>query len=127
MSLRNSSFLSGAMSAAMIAGGAAAIATTPATESKPGMVRVHGGFVDGSGPLGVYKKTLRKDGDDVAIVQNTTISSADDVAVTRRAIAAQPGPVVLVGHSHGRCRDHGCECAGPGRRLGDIAAIASSS
>jgi pimeloyl-ACP methyl ester carboxylesterase len=34
-------------------------------------------------------------------VQNPTISLADDVAVTRRAIAAQDGPVILVGHSYG--------------------------
>ena len=64
------------------------------------VVLVHGGFVDGSGWEGVYK-TLRKDGYTVAIVQNPTISLDDDVAVTRRVVAAQPGPVVLVGHSYG--------------------------
>ena len=61
---------------------------------------VHGGFVDGSGWAGVYK-ILKKDGYDVAIVQNPTISLADDVAVTRRAVAALNGPVILVGHSYG--------------------------
>jgi pimeloyl-ACP methyl ester carboxylesterase len=64
------------------------------------VVLVHGGFVDGSGWEGVYN-ILRKDGYTVAIVQNPTISLADDVAVTRRVIAAQDGPVVLVGHSYG--------------------------
>jgi pimeloyl-ACP methyl ester carboxylesterase len=44
---------------------------------------------------------LRKDGYTVTIVQNPTISLADDVAVTKRAIAAQNGPVILVGHSYG--------------------------
>jgi pimeloyl-ACP methyl ester carboxylesterase len=44
---------------------------------------------------------LKKDGYAVAIVQNPTVSLADDVAVTRRAIAAQDGPVILVGHSYG--------------------------
>jgi len=64
------------------------------------VVLVHGGFVDGSGWEGVYK-ILRKDGFNVAIVQNPTITLADDVATTRRIIAAQNGPVVLVGHSYG--------------------------
>lgn len=64
------------------------------------VVLVHGGFVDGSGWQGVYK-FLKKDGYSVTIVQNPTVSLADDVAVTKRAIAAQDGPVVLVGHSYG--------------------------
>src|SRR5438445_3948951 len=64
------------------------------------VVLVHGGFVDGSGWEGVYN-ILRKDGYTVAVVQNPTISLADDVAVTKRVIDAQTGPVVLVGHSYG--------------------------
>jgi pimeloyl-ACP methyl ester carboxylesterase len=64
------------------------------------VVLVHGGFVDGSGWEGVYK-TLKKDGYDVSIVQNPTISLADDVAVTKRSLARQKMPVVLVGHSYG--------------------------
>jgi pimeloyl-ACP methyl ester carboxylesterase len=64
------------------------------------IVLVHGGFVDGSGWEGVYK-ALKKDGYTVAIVQNPTISLAQDVAVTKRVIAAQNGPVILVGHSYG--------------------------
>src|SRR6476619_3012461 len=64
------------------------------------VVLVHGGFVDGSGWDGVYR-SLRRKGLRVSIVQNPTISLADDVAVTKRAIAAQDGPVVLVGHSYG--------------------------
>ncbi len=64
------------------------------------IVLVHGGFVDGSGWEGVYK-ALKRDGYAVAIVQNPTISLADDVAVTKRVIAAQNGPVILVGHSYG--------------------------
>ena len=64
------------------------------------VVLVHGGFVDGSGWEGVYK-ILRKDGYTVAIVQNPTISLADDVAATKRIIAMQNGPVILVGHSYG--------------------------
>jgi pimeloyl-ACP methyl ester carboxylesterase len=64
------------------------------------VVLVHGGFVDGSGWEGVYHQ-LKKDGYDVTIVQNPTTSLADDVAVTKRAIAAAPGNVILVGHSYG--------------------------
>src|SRR5438128_2303360 len=64
------------------------------------IVLVHGGFVDGSGWEGVYK-ILKTDGYTVAIVQNPTISLADDVAMTRRTLAAQGGPAILVGHSYG--------------------------
>ena len=64
------------------------------------IVLVHGGFVDGSGWEGVYK-ILKKDGYNVSIVQNPTISLADDVAVTKRILAAQDGPAILVGHSYG--------------------------
>jgi len=64
------------------------------------VVLVHGGFVDGSGWQGVYD-TLKKDGYAVSIVQNPTISLADDVAVTKRMLAAQSGSVILVGHSYG--------------------------
>jgi pimeloyl-ACP methyl ester carboxylesterase len=64
------------------------------------VVLVHGGFVDGSGWEGVYK-ILRKDGYSVTIVQNPTISLTDDVAATKRIVAAQNGPVILVGHSYG--------------------------
>ena len=64
------------------------------------VVLVHGGFVDGSGWQGVYNR-LKKDGYTVSIVQNPTVSLADDVAVTKRALAAQDGPAILVGHSYG--------------------------
>jgi pimeloyl-ACP methyl ester carboxylesterase len=40
-------------------------------------------------------------GYNVTIVQNPTTSLTDDVAFTKRAIAQQDGPVVLVGHSYG--------------------------
>jgi pimeloyl-ACP methyl ester carboxylesterase len=64
------------------------------------VVLVHGGFVDGAGWEGVYK-TLKKDGYDVSIVQNSTLSLEDDVAITKMAIAAQKHDVLLVGHSYG--------------------------
>ncbi len=78
-----------------------------ATGSAPGtvvpagtVVLVHGGFVDGSGWQGVYEH-LKRDGYSVTVVQNPTLSHADDVAVTKRAIDAQSGPIILVGHSYG--------------------------
>jgi len=64
------------------------------------VVLVHGGFVDGSGWEGVYQ-ILKKDGFNVTIVQNPTVSLSDDVAVTKRALTAQSGPAILVGHSYG--------------------------
>ncbi|MBC7770187.1 MAG: alpha/beta hydrolase [Phycisphaerales bacterium] len=64
------------------------------------IVLVHGGFVDGSGWEGVYG-ILQKAGCNVSIVQNPTTSLADDVAVTKRMVDAQDGPVILVGHSYG--------------------------
>jgi pimeloyl-ACP methyl ester carboxylesterase len=71
-----------------------------AAKSLASIVLVHGGFVDGSGWQGVYQQ-LKKDGYEVTIVQNPTISLADDVAFTKRAIAEQKSPVILVGHSYG--------------------------
>jgi pimeloyl-ACP methyl ester carboxylesterase len=64
------------------------------------IVLVHGGFVDGSGWEGVYE-ILKRNGDNVAIVQNPTISLDDDVAATKLVIGMQDGPVILVGHSYG--------------------------
>src|SRR6266436_5948942 len=75
------------------------MAKTPDSTVKT-IVLVHGGFVDGSGWEEVYR-ILKKDGYAVSIVQNPTISLADDVAVTRRVIATHSGPVILVGHSYG--------------------------
>ena len=72
---------------------------TPGSAAR-NVVLVHGGFVDGSGWEAVYK-ALRRDGLTVSIVQNSTISLADDVNATRRVVAAQNGPVILVGHSYG--------------------------
>src|SRR5438445_7578966 len=65
------------------------------------IVLVHGGFVDGAGWEGVYR-SLKKKGYNVSIVQNPTLSLGDDVAVTKRTLASQDGPVILVGHSYGR-------------------------
>src|SRR4029077_20551296 len=64
------------------------------------VVLVHGGFVDGSGWEGVYNE-LKKDGYEVSIVQNPTLSLEGDSDATKRIIDAQDEPVILVGHSYG--------------------------
>src|ERR1700723_273363 len=76
------------------------MAQTKSTTVVKNIVLVHGGLVDGSGWEGVYN-VLKKDGYTVTVVQNPTISLADDVAFTKRAIATLNGPVILVGHSYG--------------------------
>ena len=68
--------------------------------STKNVVLVHGGFVDGAGWEGVYQ-ILKKNGYNVSIVQNPTLSLAGDAAATRQIVDAQDGPVVLVGHSYG--------------------------
>ena len=73
---------------------------TKANGGLKNVVLVHGGFVDGSGWQDVDQR-LKKDGYAVSIVQNPTISLADDVAVTNRMLAVQDGPAILVGHSYG--------------------------
>ena len=72
----------------------------PLNQAAVSVVLVHGGFVDGSGWQKVHAQ-LKKNGYNVTVVQNPTLTLEDDVAVTRRAIAAAPGKVILVGHSYG--------------------------
>jgi pimeloyl-ACP methyl ester carboxylesterase len=64
------------------------------------IVLTHGGFVDGSGWESVYG-ILKKHGYNVSVVQNPTISLEGDVTATKRILAAQDGPAILVGHSYG--------------------------
>ncbi|MFJ3407887.1 alpha/beta fold hydrolase [Promicromonospora sp. NPDC090134] len=68
--------------------------------SKPTVVLIHGGFVDGSGWQPVHD-ILTRDGFDVAVVQNPTLSLAGDVAATAHVVEDYDGPVLLVGHSYG--------------------------
>jgi pimeloyl-ACP methyl ester carboxylesterase len=86
--------------ASLAVGVNASAALAAETAKVKSVVLVHGGFVDGSGWQGVYD-ILKKDGYDVTIVQNPTTSLAEDVAVTKRAIAAGSSKVILVGHSYG--------------------------
>jgi pimeloyl-ACP methyl ester carboxylesterase len=64
------------------------------------VVLVHGAWVDGSGWKGVYD-ILIKDGYNVSIVQEPETSFPDDVAATKRILALQGGPCILVAHSYG--------------------------
>jgi pimeloyl-ACP methyl ester carboxylesterase len=64
------------------------------------IVLVHGAWADGSGWKGVYD-ILVKDGYNVSIVQEPETSFREDVAVTKRVLALQDGPCVLVAHSYG--------------------------
>src|SRR3981189_477505 len=64
------------------------------------IVLVHGAWADGSGWKGVYD-ILIKDGYNVSIVQEPETSFTDDVAATRRVLAQQDGPCILVAHSYG--------------------------
>jgi pimeloyl-ACP methyl ester carboxylesterase len=64
------------------------------------VVLVHGAWADGSSWAKVIP-LLEKAGLKAVAVQNPLTSFDDDVAATKRAIAAQDGPVILVGHSWG--------------------------
>ena len=71
-----------------------------ASSSATSVVLIHGAFADGSGWNKVIPP-LEDDGYGVTAVQLPLTSFADDVATARRVIDAQPGPVVVVGHSYG--------------------------
>jgi pimeloyl-ACP methyl ester carboxylesterase len=62
------------------------------------VVLVHGLYADGSSWIDVIP-FLQRAGLNVTVVQNPLTSLADDVAATRRVLATQDGPTVLVGHS----------------------------
>lgn len=83
------------------------VSTRAATEAPPqesarvrNIVLVHGAWADGSGWKGVYD-ILVKDGYNVSIVQEPETSFKDDVAATKRVLAQQDGPCILVAHSYG--------------------------
>ncbi|CAD6509514.1 hypothetical protein LMG28727_00247 [Paraburkholderia kirstenboschensis] len=89
-----------AVSGAPAAPSAARPAIAPMTGPVRNVVLVHGAFVDGSSWNGVVAK-LQQKGYRVSSVQNPLTSLADDVAATRRVLARQEGPTMLVGHSWG--------------------------
>ncbi len=95
--------LTASVSAAALAFGMSGVASAEPIKNVVlvnNIVFVHGGFVDGAGWRWVYD-ILKKDGFNVSIVQNPTITLAGDVSATKLVIDSQPGPVILVGHSYG--------------------------
>lgn len=84
--------------AAGIIASAPAQAQTAAPVQAVNVVLVHGAWADGSSWAKVIPR-LQAAGLNVTSVQNPLTSLADDVAATRRALALQHGPTVLVGHS----------------------------
>jgi pimeloyl-ACP methyl ester carboxylesterase len=81
-------------------GGLAAHAQTAAPVEARNVVLVHGAWADGSSWAEVIPR-LQAAGLKVTAVQNPLTSLADSVAATRRALALQDGPTVLVAHSWG--------------------------
>jgi pimeloyl-ACP methyl ester carboxylesterase len=83
---------------------AASLTGFPSAQASPRRVRnvvlVHGAYADGSSWSDVIQR-LQAAGLNVTSVQNPLTSLADDVAATRRALARQDGPTILVGHSWG--------------------------
>ncbi|HVH70057.1 MAG TPA: alpha/beta hydrolase [Candidatus Dormibacteraeota bacterium] len=90
--------IAGFLLAALFHTGQAAQVNSP--QGVRNIVIVHGAWADGSSWSKVIP-LLQAKGLHVVAVQNPLTSLADDVAATRRAIALQDGPVLLVGHSYG--------------------------
>lgn len=88
------------IAAALALAGAGLAHAASAAEAAPirNVVLVHGAYADGSSWSAVIER-LQKAGLHVTSVQNPLTSLADDAAATRRALALQDGPTILVGHS----------------------------
>ncbi|MFP3184211.1 MAG: alpha/beta hydrolase [Paraburkholderia sp.] len=85
-----------ALLASLFLNDASAQTTQPARANN--VVLVHGAWADGSSWNGVVER-LQAAGMHVTAVQNPLSSLSDADAATRRALALQDGPTVLVGHS----------------------------
>jgi pimeloyl-ACP methyl ester carboxylesterase len=83
---------------------AAVLSSTPNLKAQQSEVKniilVHGAWADGSGWRGVYDNLVR-DGFNVSIVQEPETSFKEDVAATKRVLAQQDGPCILIAHSYG--------------------------
>jgi pimeloyl-ACP methyl ester carboxylesterase len=75
------------------------LAPRPTPAAATNIVLVHGAFADGSSWSRVIP-LLEAKGFNVTAVQNPLTSLAEDVATTRRLLAQQTGPTILVGHSY---------------------------
>ncbi len=94
------------------------------TSAGKNIVLVHGAFADGSGWEAVLQKFLKSKGFNVSVVGNPNTGLADDAAATKRVIARQTGPVLLVGpflwgrhYNRGGQRSQSC---GPGIHSGVV-------
>ncbi|MTH97238.1 alpha/beta fold hydrolase [Roseibium sp. RKSG952] len=87
------------LSSAIALSASAALPASAHADAK-NVVLVHGLNMDGGAWRGVHER-LTADGYSVTVVQMPLTSASDDIAAARRAIEAQDGPVVLVGHSYG--------------------------
>ena len=83
-----------------LAATASAVSADPTAKAPLTVVLVHGAFADGSS-WDKVTPALEAKGFRVVAVYDPMSSLADDVAATSRVIEAQPGPVILVGHSYG--------------------------
>jgi hypothetical protein len=102
----------------------------PPASSVKNIVLVHGAFADGTSWSKVIP-LLEAKGYHVVAVQNPLTSLSDDVAATKRIIALQAGPVVLVGHSWGGAvitQDQGTRSLrGAGANIGDSLRVAHNA
>jgi len=85
---------------ALVALAVLASAMQVSAQSKPTIVLVHGAWADASGWYDVTR-ALQARGYKVVAVQNSLFSFAQDIETTKRVLAAQQGPIVVVGHSYG--------------------------
>src|SRR5258707_15326501 len=103
----------------LVVGGCLMAQNTPVKN----IVLVHGAFADGSSWSKVIP-LLQSKGFHVTAVGIPLTSFADDVAATKRAIAAEEGPVILLGHSYGGLGVTGAGNEPQGGCLGFVAALA---
>jgi pimeloyl-ACP methyl ester carboxylesterase len=88
------------------------LAATGSAQSKPTIVLVHGAFADAAGWSDVIAR-LQKRGFNAVAVENPLTGLSADVATTKRLVDAQPGEVVLVGHSYGGAVISGASAGDP--------------
>src|SRR2546429_5719477 len=96
--LRTLTIVAGVLAGSLGVQAAPALAAGPVKAKN--VVLVHGAWADGSSWAQVIPK-LQAAGLHVTAVENPLTSLADSVAATRRALALQDGPTVLVAHSWG--------------------------
>jgi pimeloyl-ACP methyl ester carboxylesterase len=85
----------------LLLGALSTVRTTQAQRAPvKNIVLVHGAWADGSDWRAVYD-ILVKDGYNVSMVQEPETTFQEDVTATKRVLALQDGPCILVAHSYG--------------------------